>query len=232
MSKISIASDNNAFFLVIFFVIFRIFNRKRRKYLKLCYLAMFLIVIFLLKLQIKKWLPSNFTSLQKCSTNEFFNLETITSCHYIQHIILQRNLVCLAITLKYRNYNSFYQFLLLLSGDVSLNPGLVQISSPVNVNIWEPFNKKGLHFLHININSLLPKIDELKCITNKTKAAIIGITESKLDHTVPDLEVNLPGYDILRCYRNRNGGGVACYIRKDFCFNTRGLNCKETEYYF
>ena len=133
---------------------------------------------------------------------------------------MQRNLVCLAITLKYRNYNSFYQFLLLLSGDVSLNPGLVQISSPVNVNIWEPFNKKGLHFLHININSLLPKIDELKCITNKTKAAIIGITESKLDHTVPDLEVNLPGYDILRCYRNRNGGGVACYIRKDFCFNT------------
>ena len=89
--------------------------------------------------------------------------------------------------LKYRNYNSFHQFLLLLSGDVSLNPGPVQISLPVHVNIWEPFNKKDL----------LPKTDELKCIANKTKAAIIGITESKLDHTVPDLEVNLPGYDIL-----------------------------------
>ena len=115
MSKISIASDNNAFFLVIFFVIFRVFNRKRRKYLKLCYLAMFLIVIFLLKVQIKDGLPSNFTSLQKCSTNEFFNLETITSCHHIHHIILHRNLVCLAFTnLKYRNYNRFYQFLLLL----------------------------------------------------------------------------------------------------------------------
>ena len=132
-----------------------------------------------LKLQIKDGLPSNFTSLQKCSTNEFFNLETITSCHYIQHIILHRNLVCLAISnLKHRNYNSFYQFLLLLSGDVSRNPGPVQISPPVNVNIWEPFNKKGLHFLHININSLFPKIDKLKCIANKTKAAIIGITES------------------------------------------------------
>ena len=198
MSIISIASDNHAFFLVIFFIIFRVFNRKQRKYLKLCYLAMFLIVIFLLKLQIKDGLPSNFTSLQKCSTNEFFNLETITSCHYIQHIILHRDLVCLAITnLKYRNYNSFYQFLLLLSGDVSLNSGPVQISPPVNVNIWEPFNKKGLHFLHININSLLPKIDELKCIANKTKAAIIGITESNLDYAVPDLEVNLPGYDIV-----------------------------------
>ena len=87
-------------------------------------------------------------------------------------------------------------------------------------------NKKGLHFLQININSLLLKKDEIRCIANKTKA-IIGITESKLDHTVPDSEVNFPGYDILRCDRNRNGSGVACYIRKDLCFNTRTLHYKE-----
>ena len=155
-------------------------------------------MIYPLKFQINDGLPFNFTSLQKCSTNEFFNLETTTSCHYIQHMTLHKNLVCLAITkLKYKDYNNFYQFLLLLSGGVTLNPGPVQISPAVSVNIWEPLNKKGLHFLHININSLLPKIDELKGIANKTKAAIIGITESKLDHTVSDLEVNLPGYDIL-----------------------------------
>ena len=85
-----------------------------------------------------------------------------------------------------------------------------------------------MHFRHININSLLPKIDELKRIANKAKA-IIGITESKLDLTVPDIEASLPGYDILRCDKNRNGGGVACYIRKDLCFNTRPLNCREIE---
>ena len=77
--------------------------------------------------------------------------------------------------------------------------------------------QKGLHFLHININSLLPKTDELKCIGNKAKAAIIGITESKLDHTITDFKVNLPGYNILRRDRNRNGDGAACDIRKDFC---------------
>ena len=115
---------------------------------------------------------------------------------------------------------------MLLSRDVCLNPGPVQISPAVNVNIWEPLNKKGLHFLHIHINSLLPKIGELKCIANKTKAAIIGVTESKPDHTVPDLKVNLLGYDILQCDKIRNGGGVACYIRKSLCFYTRALNCK------
>ena len=52
-------------------------------------------------------------------------------------------------------------------------------------------------FLHININSLLPKINQLKCITNKNKAAVTGIKESKLDHMVPDLKVIFTGCDIL-----------------------------------
>ena len=34
---------------------------------------------------------------------------------------------------------------------------------------------------------------------------------------------------MIVCDRNRNSGGVACYIRKDLCFNTRPLNCKEIE---
>ena len=98
--------------------------------------------------------------------------------------------------LKYKNCTNFYKFFLLLSGDVTLNLGPIQRSPDISSTIWEPLNK-GLHFLHININSLLLKKDEIRCIGNKTKAAIIGITESKLDHTVPDSEVNFLGYDIL-----------------------------------
>ena len=90
----------------------------------------------------------------------------------------------------------------------------------MNPNIRKPLKKKGLHFLHININSLLPKIDELKCIANKTKATNIGITELKVNH---------PAYDIRRYDRNKNGDGGVCYIRKDLCFNTRAQSCKEIE---
>ena len=43
-----------------------------------------------------------------------------------------------------------------------------------------------LIFLHININSLQLKNDEIRGIANKTKAAITRITESKLYHTIPD----------------------------------------------
>ena len=141
MPKISIILDNNAFFLVIIFVISRVFNRKQREYLKICHLAIFLIVIYTLKFQIEDGFPLNFTSLQKCSPNEFFNLETMTSCHYIQHMTLHKNLVCLAIAnLKYKDHNNFCQFLLLLSRDASPNPGPVQISLAVSINIWKLLN--------------------------------------------------------------------------------------------
>ena len=63
------------------------------------------------------------------------------------------------------------------------------------------------------------KKDELRCIVIKTGNVINGITESKLDHTVPNSEVNLPGY-ILQCTRNGNEVCVTCCIRMDLCFNT------------
>ena len=68
--------------------------------------------------------------------------------------------------------------LLLLSGDISLNPGPTPNS--VSQSFWKPFENKGLHFLHLNINSIMPKLHELKTIAANTKAAIIEITESKL----------------------------------------------------
>ena len=110
MPKISITSDNT-FFLIIIFDIFWVFNKKRRKYLKLCCLAIFLTVIYPFKFQISDGLSFNFTSLRKCSTNEFFNLETMTSCHYIHHMTFHKNLVCLVITnLKYKDFKQFLSF--------------------------------------------------------------------------------------------------------------------------
>ena len=52
----------------------------------------------------------------------------------------------------------------------------------------------------------------------RTKAAVIGISESKLDSTVLDPEIYLENYEILHFNRNRHGGGVACYIRSDISY--------------
>ena len=59
----------------------------------------------------------------------------------------------------------------------------------------------------------------MRYIARSSNAAVIGITETKLGNTVYDSEVTVDGYNIVRNDRNRNGGGVACYIRNNICFN-------------
>ena len=77
---------------------------------------------------------------------------------------------------------------------------------PTEDFMWNPFRKRGLHFLHLNINSLLPKIDEVRLIAKNSNAAVIGITELKLDKTVFDSEVDIDGYELKRFDRKRLGG--------------------------
>jgi exonuclease III len=97
---------------------------------------------------------------------------------------------------------------------------------------YQNFKKSGLHIIHLNINSILSKLEQLRIIAFKTNAAIIGLSESKLDKTVTDAEISINGYKLLRTDRNRHGGGVACYVRTDLFFNKRDNFSTETENLF
>ena len=94
---------------------------------------------------------------------------------------------------------------------------------------WKVFNKRGLHLIYLNINSILSKIDELHVIAKKSRASVIGITDSKLDKTVLDEEINIDGYELVRSERNRHGVGVVCYIRNNISFILRGDFSSEIE---
>ena len=76
------------------------------------------------------------------------------------------------------------------------------------------FLKQGLHILDLNINSLLPKIDEIRFIAKQSNVSIIETNESKLDSSILNSELDNGEYDLIRLDRPRRGGGVACYIRK------------------
>ena len=82
--------------------------------------------------------------------------------------------------LKQMNNSSFIHILLILSGDITLNPGPVYNNQSLDVNEWNVFRSKGIHLIHLNVNSLLPNIDEICYRAERTKAPVIGITESKL----------------------------------------------------
>ena len=55
---------------------------------------------------------------------------------------------------------------------------------------------------------------KLEKIAHDSKATIIGITETKLDKTIFDNEVNIDGYNIIRKDRTR-------HIKHDRSFNVR-----------
>ena len=81
----------------------------------------------------------------------------------------------------------------------------------------EPLKSRGLPFCHLKVNSLLSKIDKLRDMTNYIRPAILGITDSKLDSSVTNVEVNISGYSITRNDRKRNGGGVLHVIFETIC---------------
>ena len=86
---------------------------------------------------------------------------------------------------------------------------------------FDCFKKRGLHFVHLNARSILPKMEELDILALSTKAAIIAVTETWLDNTICDNDVCIPGYSIQRKDRNREGGGVCIFIRNNINFNRR-----------
>ena len=136
--------------------------------------------------------------------------------------------------LKFKRINnkSFHCLLLILSGDISLNPGPVYNSQPSCSNEWNVFKAKGIHLIHLSVNSLLPKFDEIRYKAARTNAAVTGISESKLDKTILQSQIQIYNYELLRCDRNRNGGGVACYIRSDIGYIQKHFFLKEIENIF
>ena len=76
---------------------------------------------------------------------------------------------------------------------------------------WDIFKRKFLHLTKLNINSLLPKIDELRLMGWFSNAAAIGISESKLDKSIINSEILIDNFDLLSCNRNRNKWGCLLY---------------------
>ena len=88
-------------------------------------------------------------------------------------------------------------------------------------NMFDCFKEKGLHFIHINARSMFHKLPELVYIANKSKAAIISITETWLDSSFPNDSIKIEGYNILRRDRQTHAGGVCMYVRSDLAYNPR-----------
>ena len=95
-----------------------------------------------------------------------------------------------------------------------------------NINNFQNINSgvfvnrvQCLTFGHLNVRSLLPKIDEIRCILNSHNFDVFAVCESWLNHTITDSEIAVHGYGVHRKDRpNSIGGGVCLYVKNDYTF--------------
>lgn len=72
----------------------------------------------------------------------------------------------------------------------------------------------GLGIIHINAQSLVPKLGEFEILLHTVKPDIACLTETWLGDMIPDGIINLPDYTVFRSDRTtcKRGGGLACYF--------------------
>ena len=190
------------------------FTKTRTKLFTFFLITQFSTSCFLFKTLNQNELPK---SLRKYSKGDFFTVESLKTNERISIARQEFNLNLLILRERnYKDHIKIFRLILLLSGDVNLNPGPTQTSKT-----WSVFKKRGLHFFRLNINSLPSKIEELRQIAKDTNSAVIRLSEMKVDKTIFDSEISIPNYSLITKDRNRKGGGVACCIRSDIWFNSQ-----------
>ena len=71
------------------------------------------------------------------------------------------------------------------------------------------FKSRLMHFIHLNVNITLPKIEEIYHLAKLTNDSVIGISETKPNGSILSKTVAIEGYNPIRKDRSRKTGGVA-----------------------
>lgn len=102
-----------------------------------------------------------------------------------------------------------------MSGNILPNPGpltsLKCLPTPSDFK-----NRTGLGLIHLNVRSLLPKVDMIKIWINSTNADIMVLSETWLKKSIADDVISIDGYKLYRTDREGRGGGVAIYVNTKF----------------
>ena len=76
---------------------------------------------------------------------------------------------------------------------------------------------KGLKILHVNVRSLLSKLDEIKLYVDSLRPDFLCISETWLSELIEDNEIKIFGYNHVRKDRiGMRGGGVLIYFKEKF----------------
>ena len=172
-------------------------------------------LFFLLLLYKANNIKTNFEVLKYWDSKEIFSKDSYLTMQAIRKTETKKILSYYALSkIHLRKHKSYFRFILLLS-DIRYYTDILPFSNSIfsinyyrislasndenrDIEKWKSFKKKGLYFVHINISSLLPKIDELWHLAKTTDASVVGTRETKLHNSTSSSEIEIEGYDLLK----------------------------------
>jgi hypothetical protein len=121
----------------------------------------------------------------------------------------------------------------MLSGDIESNPGpssqstSISSASSISDPLLDEFDEcitQFTSFMHLNVQSLVPKIDLLN--VELQKFDILCFTETWLNTNVANQDISLDNFQspFRKDRVDRLGGGVAIYVKNDYHENFEVLH--------
>ena len=145
--------------------------------------------------------PTNENSLPSPTIIHSSLLSSLDSCN-IAFVALQAH--CRQVTHCFRNVNPWWSIILILSGDISLNPGP---------------SARNIKACQLNVRSLRNKTSAFNDFVLSNDLDIVGVTETWLrpsDTQGLMDEITPAGFQLHQVPReNKKGGGVAVLVRND-----------------
>ena len=118
-----------------------------------------------------------------------------------------------AATALYGNSSSTFRLIIQLMHDIEVNPG------PNNYTVGTQKKTNNVKIAHLNVRSLKRRehfiLVKESILANKFD--VFTISETWLNNTVSDLELEIPGYSLHRLDRQtKKGGGVCVYVLQSY----------------
>ena len=85
-------------------------------------------------------------------------------------------------------------------------------------------NLKNVIISHLNINSLGPKINEIRELQGRCAFDVLVLSETKLDGSYKQEVLDIEGYCCIRQDKRSNSGGLLTYVSKNIPFSLGNIN--------
>ena len=109
--------------------------------------------------------------------------------------------------------------IILLAGDVSINPGPQPNLASTVPNDFDFPTKRGLRISHLNVRSIIHKMDSIRLMLKNKPFDIFSVSETWLNSDILDSELAIDGYSFIR--QDRKGGGCMLYVRENLPYCIR-----------